>query len=94
MLPPLSRLMLVDGAYGEQLAAASEPSRITTTLLVRVVAVIALIGKHRSVSLLGAPLGLHRSNRAMWDRRREAPGTITRIGGLGLRPPRVPASLA
>lgn len=93
MLPPLSRLVLVDGAYGEHLAASEAP-RITTTLLVRVVAVIVLIGKHSSVFLLDAPLGLHRSSRAMWDRRREAPGTITRIGGLGLRPPHVPASLA
>jgi hypothetical protein len=80
MLPPLSRLMLVDGAYGEQLAASEAP-RITTTLLVRVGAVIALIGEHSSVSLKDAHPALHRSNRAMWDRRRVAPGTITRIGG-------------
>ena len=81
MLPPLSRLMLVDGASGEHLAASQEAPRITTTLLVRVGAVVALIGKYSSVSLLHAPLALHRSTRAMWDRRREAPGTITRIEG-------------
>ncbi|TKA57079.1 hypothetical protein B0A53_01035 [Rhodotorula sp. CCFEE 5036] len=67
MLPPLSRLMLVDGAYGEQLAASEAP-RITTTLLVRVGAVIALI----------AALVVFVSRRILFPHQKRAP-TLTEI---------------
>lgn len=70
MLPPLSRLMPVDSVYGEH-SSASEPSRITTTLLARVVAVIALIGKHYTCILpqyLPSPPPAQQSDVGPWAR--------------------------